>query len=149
VKRILYIEDEESDAFILKYAFQQIGVEDPFDVITDGEQAIRYLSGEGNYADRERFPIPCLILLDLNLPRKSGFEVLEWRRAHSVARLIPVVIFTSSQNAADIRQAYELGAAGYLTKVPGPADCCDRACAIRDFWLDHNIPPSPCTRSVW
>ena len=104
VKHVLYVEDEEGDAFLLKYAFQKIGIQDPFQLVADGEQAIQYLSGQGEYSDRQRFPMPCLILLDLNLPRRNGFEVLEWRREHPVARLIPVVIFTSSSNPADIRR---------------------------------------------
>src|SRR5690348_17664555 len=98
VKHLLYVEDEESDGFFLKLCFQEIGIQEPFQLVTDGEQAIHYLSGQGPYADRQRYPLPCLILLDLNLPRKSGFEILKWRRGHPVAKLIPVVIFTSSHN---------------------------------------------------
>ena len=144
VKHILYIEDEESDAFFLKYAFEQIGIQEPFQLITDGAQAIEYLAGEGPYADRQRFPIPCLILLDLNLPRKNGFEILEWQRQHPVARLIPVVVLSSSHNPDDVRHAYDLGAAGYLTKLSNPDDWAKRTCAIRDFWLEQNTPPPSC-----
>jgi len=144
VKHVLYVEDEESDAFLLKHCFQRIGIENPFQLVTDGERAIQYLSGGPPYAERQRFPLPCLILLDLNLPRRNGFEVLEWRREHPVAKLIPVVIFTSSHNPEDVRRAYELGAAGYLTKLPNPNAWGKCACAIRDFWLGHNTPP-PCT----
>ncbi len=147
-KHILYIEDEESDAFLLKHCFQQVGIEDPFQLVTDGDQAIQYLSGQGPYADRQRFPIPCLILLDLNIPKQNGFEVLEWRRQHPVAKLIPVVIFTSSSNPEDVRRAYELGAAGYLTKLPNPTDWGTRASAIRVFWLEQNTPPPPCPAGI-
>jgi CheY-like chemotaxis protein len=143
-KHILYVEDEESDAFLLQHSFHQIGLTDPFQLVTDGDQAIQYLSGEGLYADRQRFPMPCLILLDLNLPCKNGFEVLEWRRHHPVAGLIPVIIFTSSTNPEDIRRAYTLGAAAYIVKLPEPQKWTQRACAIRDFWLEQNTPPPPC-----
>ncbi len=82
LKHVLYIEDEESDAFLLKHSFQQIGIQDPFQLITDGEQAIAYLSGQGPYADQQRFPIPCLILLDLNLPR--GRNSRSWKLCGSL-----------------------------------------------------------------
>lgn len=143
-KNLLYVEDEESDAFLLKHSFEQIGIPDPFHLVTDGEQAIDFLAGQGAYADHDRFALPCLILLDLNLPKKSGFEVLEWRLQHPVVRMIPVVIFTSSHNPEDVRHAYQLGAAGYLIKLPNPLEWTRRACAIRDFWLENNTPPPPC-----
>ena len=142
IKRVLlYVEDEESDAFLFKIAFRKIGVRDAFHHATDGEDAIRYLSGLGRYANRELYPVPCLVLLDLNLPRKNGFEFLQWRQSHATARRIPVVIYTSSNNPKDIERAYELGAAAYLIKLPGLEDWARRAGAIRDFWLEHNTPP--------
>ena len=144
VKHVLYVEDEEADAFLLKHAFEKIGITEPFQLVTDGEQAIEYLAGRPPYADRDRFPLPCLILLDLNLPRRNGFEVLQWRRDDPVCRLIPVVVFTSSSKPEDVRRAYDLGAAAYLTKLPEPDKWGKRACAIRDFWLEHNHPPPPC-----
>ncbi len=138
---IIYVEDEESDALLLKISFERIGVVDAFKLVPDGEQAIAYLAGKGNYANRELFPLPCLVLLDLNLPRKSGFEVLQWRRQDKVARTIPFIVFTSSSQPRDIQQAYDLGANAYLTKVPSLNDWTKRASAIRDFWLEQNTSP--------
>lgn len=144
-QHILYVEDEESDAFLLKHCFLKLGIHDPFQLVTDGEEAIAYLSGNGAYVDRDHYPLPCLILLDLNLPKKNGFEILEWRRRHSLISLIPVVIFTSSSNPEDIRHAYELGASAYLIKLPNPTDWGTRASAIRAFWVEQNTLPPLCS----
>jgi CheY-like chemotaxis protein len=143
-RTVLYVEDEESDVFLLKHAFNTIGVLEPFKVAIDGEEAIRYLAGDGPYADRRAFPFPCLMLLDLNLPRKNGFEVLQWRNDHSVARTPPVVVYTSSESPQDIDRAYELGAAAYLIKHPDLEDWVRRARVIREFWLVQNTLPLAC-----
>lgn len=138
---LLYVEDEDSDVLLLKIAFEKVGLKDRFKRAIDGEDAIKYLAGLGQYANRELYPVLCLVLLDLNLPRKNGFEVLEWKREHPLAKRIPFVIFTSSCNPRDIERAYDLGAAGYLIKLPNPEDWNKRAAAIREFWLEYNQPP--------
>lgn len=142
-KTILYVEDEDSDVYLLNHAFQEIGLQNPFTLVTDGEQAIRYLSAQEPYTDRDRYPWPCLIMLDLNVPRINGFEVLQWRRQHGPARKIPVVVFTSSSSQQDIERAYELGAAAYLIKQPNPEEWSRCVGAIRDFWLEQNTIPTP------
>ena len=80
VKPILQVEDDANDVFLLQHAMTKAGVENPIQVATDGQQAIDYLKGAGKYADREQFPLPCLVLLDLKLPYVMGLDVLRWIR---------------------------------------------------------------------
>jgi len=99
---VLFVEDDPNDVALTQRAFEQAGFVNPLHVVTDGEQAIGYLAGEGRYADRARYPLPILILLDLKLPRVSGFEVLTWLREAPGVRRLPVVVLTSSGQSPDI-----------------------------------------------
>lgn len=84
--------------------------------VPDGVEAIRYLSGEGKYADRKLFPMPLLVLLDLNMPRVNGFEVLAWIQKHAKTRFPLVITLSYSHIESDIRKAYELGTSAYIAK---------------------------------
>lgn len=114
---ILLVEDEADSLALAQRAFRKSNVPQP-KVVNDGEVAIAYLNGDGDYANRSRFPLPDLILLDLNLPKKNGFEVLEWLRAQPSAAIkhIPVVILTTRQTPDEMKLAYDLGARLYLVK---------------------------------
>lgn len=113
----LLVEDDLNDIFLVKRAFKMARIRNPLQVVTDGVEAISYLRGEGKYADRETHPLPKLIVMDIKMPRKSGFEVLQWVKGNGPPlRRIPVVIVSSSDNPADINQAYELGANAYMVK---------------------------------
>lgn len=113
---VLLVEDDLNDIFLVKRAFKMARVRNPLQIVTDGEEAIRYLRGEGKYADRDAHPLPRLVVMDIKMPRKSGFEVLEWVKTQDKLRLIPVVIVSSSENPAEINRAYELGANAYMVK---------------------------------
>jgi CheY-like chemotaxis protein len=114
---VLLVEDDLNDIFLVKRAFKMARIQNPLQVVTDGQEAINYLRGEGKYADREAFPLPKLIVMDIKMPRRSGFEVLEMvKRDSRPMRLIPIVIVSSSDNPADINRAYELGANAYMVK---------------------------------
>ncbi len=107
---ILLVEDNPDDAELLEYAFRKAGIANPLLAVTDGDAAVEYVGGTGACADRRRHPLPELILLDLKLPRRSGFEVLGFIRGQDATRRTPVVVLTSSSQRGDIQRAYEAGA---------------------------------------
>ena len=116
---ILLVEDSENDADTLKRTLKKAKIANPLEVVTDGREAMAYLSGDGRFADRARFPLPFLVLLDLKLPKRDGFEVLQWMRGQSQLADIPVIVLTVSNDGSDHQRAYALGARSYLVKPPG------------------------------
>ena len=140
-KTILLVEDEENDVFFLKNAFNEVGLLNPLQVVQDGQEAMDYLSGRGEYADRARFPLPCLTLLDLKLPRVMGLEVLKWMRTQPGLKTLLVIILTSSRLGPDIERAYQLGANAYLVKPSSPPELREIATGIKQFWLELNHGP--------
>ena len=137
---ILLVEDEENDVFFMQEALKKAGVLNPIRVASDGQQAIDYLKGAGKFANREEFPLPCLVLLDLKLPYVMGLDVLKWIRQQPRLPAI-VVILSSSKAEEDVVTAYRLGANGYLVKPPDSGKLLDMAKSIKDFWLTQNTPP--------
>src|SRR5438309_5667217 len=114
---VLLVEDDLNDIFLVKRAFKMAHLQNPLQVVTDGLEAIHYLKGEGKYEDREAYPLPKLIVMDIKMPRRTGFEVLQWVKGNGPPlQLIPVIIVSSSDNPADINRAYELGANAYMVK---------------------------------
>lgn len=138
LKTILIVEDEADDAELLGYALEKIGVANPRTTLANGDEAALYLEGAGAYADRARYPLPGLILLDLKLPRRSGFEVLEWIRANETTRPIPVVVLTSSDNQDDIKRAYAFGANSYVVKPASHEALFTLVRALDAFWIKLN-----------
>jgi CheY-like chemotaxis protein len=137
---ILQVEDDPNDVFLLQHAMTKAGVANPIRVATDGQQAIDYLKGTGKFANREKFPLPCLVLLDLKLPYVMGLEVLKW--IHQQPGVAPIVLLlTASAEDADIATAYRLGANAFLTKPSKASTLVEIAKAIKDFWLTHNTMP--------
>ena len=137
---VLLVEDEINDVLLIRRAFTKAQLPEPLSV-GDGEAAMAYLAGRDRYADREQYPLPVLVLLDLKLPRKSGLEVLEWLRAQPGLRRTPVVMLTSSEATEDINQAYDLGANSYLVKPIGSRDLLEMVRTLGLYWLVHNQPP--------
>ncbi|MCI0539481.1 MAG: response regulator [Verrucomicrobiales bacterium] len=113
---ILHVDDDENDLLLLKNAAQMTQL--PVKIVTtsDGDEAINYLTGTGIHADRDHYPLPSLVLLDLKMPRKNGFEVLEWIRSQPDLKRLPVVVFTSSRHGEDMNLGYDRGANSYLIK---------------------------------
>ena len=116
--RILVVEDDPNDVFFLLQAFMQAGLQPPIHVAVDGQHAIDYLSGVGQFADRDAHPLPECMFLDLKLPLIHGFQVLEWVRQHSDLKEMPVFILTASAEECDRQRAWQLGARAYLVKPP-------------------------------
>ena len=140
MKTILQVEDDPNDVFLLQHAMNEAGVANPIQVAMDGQQAIDYLKGAGKFANREKFPRPCLVLLDLKLPYVMGLEVLKWIRQQPGTPLV-VVMLTASAEEDDIATAYRLGANAFLTKPSKSSELEEMAKAIKDFWLTHNTLP--------
>jgi CheY-like chemotaxis protein len=115
---ILHVEDDPADAFLVRRAVSQAASSWTIACVTDGDQAMDYLSGRGKYADRDSYPFPRLVLLDLKLPSMHGFDLLAWVRAHLRLRNLPVVVLSGSANEADRFCAYHLGANSYFSKTP-------------------------------
>src|SRR5438477_8199304 len=114
---VLLVEDDLNDIFLVKRAFKIAKIDNPLQVVTDGQEAVQYLRGDGKYADRQAHPLPKLIVMDIKMPRKTGFEVLEWVKGDGrPLRRVPIVIVSSSDNPSDINRAYELGANAYMVK---------------------------------
>jgi len=113
---ILLVDDNPHDVVLIRLAFRKVGIIDTIQLVKDGVEAVRYIKGEGHYADRHQFPMPTLVLLDLKMPQASGFDVLHWVREQRELSQIVVVVMSGSKNDADIEMAYNLGADSYLVK---------------------------------
>lgn len=135
---ILLVEDNPDDVELITYAFDKVGVLKPLVTLTDGDAAVEYLSGTGAYVDRLHHPLPALILLDLKLPKRSGFEVLAFVRAQRTTRHTTVVVLTSSNQQADIERAYELGANSYLIKPVKRDRLIELVQSLDAYWLKLN-----------
>ena len=138
---ILYVEDEETDVVLVQHVFARAAIANSLKVVKDGKEARAYLAGEQPFADRKENPLPALVLLDLNLPYWSGFQVLAWIRQQASLRRLPVGVFTSSSRPDDIARAYDTGANGYLVKPNALGELKSQVTALRDFWLRHNRFP--------
>lgn len=138
---LLLVEDDSNDVILIRRAFKKAQFAIRIQMVHDGEQAINYLCGDDQYADRIAYPLPNLILLDLKLPRKSGFEVLQWVRQQPLLRRIPVIVLTSSKESPDINQAYDLGANSYLVKPVEFNSLVDLITTLNLYWVFLNENP--------
>jgi CheY-like chemotaxis protein len=141
LKTILLVEDNEDDQFFMKQAQQKAGIQNPMHIVHDGQQALDYLKGAGEYGDRQKYPLPFLVLLDLKLPLVSGLEVLEWIRSQPALETIIIVFLTSSREDRDIDRAYRLGANSYLVKPATAAKLEEMVKSLGEYWLRYNEPP--------
>ena len=134
-------EDDPNDVLLIQRAFQRTHLANPVQVVRDGEEALAYLSGQGAFADRERHPLPVLMLMDLKMPRKTGLEVLAWLRQQPGLKRLPVIVLTSSNQSPDINRAYELGANSYLVKPAGFDSLLELVKNLDMYWLILNEKP--------
>src|SRR4051812_43567819 len=116
IPTLLIAEDDDNDFVFLEEAMAMEKLDASIQRACDGVEAVEYLAGENRFANRDAYPLPELIVLDLKMPRKSGFEVLTWLRQHPDLGKLPVIVFSSSEEPADVKKAYSLGANAYLVK---------------------------------
>jgi CheY-like chemotaxis protein len=144
----LLVEDDGNDVLLVQRAFKRLNILNDFQVVRDGEEALAYLSGAGGFADRQAYPLPVIILLDLKLPKKSGLEVLEWVKSQEGLRRIPVIALTSSRETSDVNQAYDLGVSSYLVKPVTFTALVDLLTQIDVYWMLMNQGPEVAAAST-
>lgn len=132
---ILIAEDNPDDVSMLKRALEQAAIKTPIYFVADGEQTIAYLKGGGKFANRDEYPLPDLLLLDLKMPRSDGFEVLEWLRHQPSLASLRTVVLTTSDRIWDVNRAYELGANSFLVKPLDFTDFKNTLQAVYNYWL--------------
>jgi CheY-like chemotaxis protein len=138
---VLLAEDDEDDLWLMLKALNKARLPHSPVVVRDGVEAIDYLAGHGVYADRERYPFPFLFLLDLSMPRKNGFEVLEWWRSEPRQQHLTTIVLTSSARREDIERAYRLDAVSYLCKPAELSDLTEMVERVLQFWSLVQRPP--------
>jgi CheY-like chemotaxis protein len=138
---ILLADDSEDDILLTRIAFEKAGMKNPLQEVHNGEEAIAYLKGEPPYNDRARFPLPTILLMDLNMPRKNGCEVLLWLRAQKGLRRLPVVILSASMRVEDVTKAFDSGANSFLLKPSSLSELVSTIEALGN-WMKFNYFPS-------
>jgi CheY-like chemotaxis protein len=138
---ILLVDDSDDDLVIMRIAFKKAEFVASFQEVHNGQEAIAYLNGEGPFIDRDKFPLPAIMLLDLNMPMKSGFDVLKWVRAQPVLKRMAIIILTASMRLEDVERAYDLGANSYLVKPGGMEELTAMIRCLRDWIKLNHFPP--------
>ena len=136
---ILVVEDNESDTTLIRRALTNAGIPNPQRFVESGEEAIKYLAGAGTYSDREQYPLPVLVLLDLKLPGMQGFDVVKWIRAHRRFKDLRVLVLTSSIRIRDVNEAYRLGANSFLVKPLNFHNVREVFSMIQREQTEHNV----------
>ncbi|HEY4676085.1 MAG TPA: response regulator [Candidatus Angelobacter sp.] len=140
---VLLVEDDVSDFRLIQRAFAKIKPSIPMFRLTHGDEAVAYLAGDAPYENRSLHPIPCVVLLDIKLPRRSGLEVLEWiRTQESELKRLPIIMLTSSKHQLDVNKAYDLGVNSYLVKPSNNSELEQLVSAFRNYWIDLNEGPT-------
>jgi two-component system response regulator len=139
---VIYIEDEPDDAFFMKRAFQQCAPDVELKILTDGQEALRFLTEDLEPKLQRDYTVG-LILLDLNLPGRSGLDILREIRSKPLLKQLPVIMYTSSNLTVDIVEAYRRGCSAYLVKPHSPEKLREVVCAMSEFWIRENRYPPP------
>jgi CheY-like chemotaxis protein len=133
---VLLAEDDANDVFFMQRAFEHSGLPNRLVVVSDGREALHYLQGTGPYTDRQSYPFPGLLLLDLKMPTMNGFEVLEWLQGRSEFNRLPIVILSGSSLPADVRRAEKLGADDYRVKTSNIKHLSQMLYELQARWLN-------------
>lgn len=139
---ILLVEDSDDDVLLTRLALRRARIPNPLVVVRDVEEAISYLEGTGNYVNRDEFPLPALVLLDISLTDGTGFTLLRWVRSHPGLRQLRIVMLTCSNEHSDIDDAYSLGCNSYVVKPLKFSDYVELVRVVVKFWLDQSAAPA-------
>jgi CheY-like chemotaxis protein len=138
---ILLADDDPNDRFLVRRAFQKLGITNPLYEVHDGSAAIAYLAGEGQYSNRALFPFPGILLLDLQMPRVGGLEVLEWIRSKLTVSGLLIIVLSRNDELRQVNRAYALGANSFLTKPNSDQELEGLISSFRNYWMVKNTPP--------
>jgi CheY-like chemotaxis protein len=135
---VLLAEDNPNDVVLIRRAFEETRALNPLQVVENGAEAIHYLAGEGNFADRNTYPFPVLFLLDLKMPVMDGLEVLRWLHDHpEIPRKLPVVVLSSTELPDETQVAYAMDIQACIVKPLGYAELRERIRILKEYWLDY------------
>ena len=137
---ILIVDDDANDLILIEGSFRAVGVTDPIHTVNGGKGAIAYMMGEGKYSDRSVYAYPTFITIDLKMPGRDGFAVLEHLKKHPAWAIIPTVILTSSRDLDDIKKAYMLGASSYHVKPNSLSELRQQLKVLHDYWMTCEVP---------
>ena len=137
---IVIVDDREDDCLLVERELRNQGVTNPITTFTDGEKALKFLKGEGIYVNRTRHPLPCILMLDLKMPKVSGFDILEWLQSNPLPRRCLVLVVSELHTIGEINRAYHLGANSYLIKPSLTAEL--REC-LKSFPQFKRVSESP------
>ena len=138
---ILLVDDSENDLALMRIAFKKAGFNSPLQEVHNGEEAIAYLQGDGPYSDREKFPLLAVMLLDLNMPMKNGFDVLTWVRTQPALKRLSIIVLSASMRIEDVERAYDLGANSFLGKPTDLNELVNMLRVLRDWLQINHFPP--------
>jgi CheY-like chemotaxis protein len=141
IETVLLVEDDANDISLFERAFGRTGFPHHLETVRSGEEAIAYLSGQGLYTDRQKYPLPTLLLLDIKMPRKNGFEVLGWIRDDPRLAPLRVIMLTASPRAEDVNRAYRMGANSYVVKPVGASGLTAILASLATHWFQHSQVP--------
>ena len=133
---ILLVEDREDDVLLVRRALRLFN---PFFIVRNGEDALAYLEGVGKYGNRDEYPLPHIMLLDLKMPRMDGFEVLRAVRGRPEFDALRIIVLTSSEDQQDVNKAYDLGANSFVVKPSGFDQYATMLGSLMSFWLNHSV----------
>ena len=139
--KVLLVDDSHDDGFFIRRALDKAGIGQCVNIVGDGQEAIEYLRGEGDFGNRSKFPFPNVILSDLKMPRMSGFDLLRWIRQHPECSVIPIILLSGSNQQSDVVEAYRLGASSYMVKPHTAKELEHLMRVMTEYWDLCERPP--------
>jgi CheY-like chemotaxis protein len=135
---IMIVDDSETDAFLFRTALEEADIINPLAHCSSYDAAVQYLTGWGKYFDRKTYPLPLFLFLDIYMPGKTGFDLLDWLRANESTKRLVVIMMSGSASQADIANSYARGAHSYLLKPNSREDLVKMLQHFRVFWIELN-----------